>query len=739
MKKAYSILAVLSAFALLSLAAPRSRQQMMDAARQAISRQLSSRHLAPGNAPMKVLHETEELSIIGHEDGNGFAVVSADDLFPAVMGVSNSSYSNGQNPNFQWWLEATRIAVKQAVARQQPMLVTVPDPLKYPPEVMPMVTTKWSQDAPYNNMCPVFSGTVRCLTGCVATAMAQILNYHRTPAHGIGERTIYYPQNNHSGQAVHVNFEEDYYDWTNMLDMYLPGAYDEVQANAVALLMRDCGVASNMAYGGPNEGSGTYSDLAADGLHRYFGFEDVEYLERGDYSEPAWMDIIYRELSENGPVYYGGASWVDGGHAFLFDGYNEMGQVSVNWGWAGDEDGYYYVSQLNPRTYNFHMQQDMITGIKSDKRSLYRKEEVTMTDAGQLQQILEERDTIENSFVGSLTVEGPVNDADLAYIRLLAGQIADGSAGLGRLHILDLTKAILQDNALPDSMFINCASLRRVRLPETTKSIGQRAFAGCVGLLELRVTSKSVPTLKGPDVFLGVPFGTSRLYVTNGLKTKYLQTAQWKDFGEENIFQVGTSVKVRNAIRYYGEKNPTFTYTVSGGKITGEPLITCDATQQSPAGRYAVRISAGSVENSEAVNFIDGYIIVRKAEGLRAQVQDCTRQQGEPNPEFTFTYSGLLSFDSEPVWLTPPTIYTNANEQSLPGTYVIYANSGEAESYEVTFLSGKLTVTAAPEPDAISNITTDTVDQPAFNLQGQRVNQTVRGLYIIGGKKVVRN
>ena len=118
------------------------------------------------------------------------------------------------------------------------------------------------------------------------------------------------------------------------------GSYTNEEANAVATLMLHCGVASEMAYGGPNEGSGAIMSDCAEGLRTYFGFSDVEHLVRANYSSKEWMDIIFSELSSGHPLIYGGVSpgsmGQDAGHAFVLDGYNSDGLVSVNWGWNGD-------------------------------------------------------------------------------------------------------------------------------------------------------------------------------------------------------------------------------------------------------------------------------------------------------------------------------------------------------------------------------------------------------------------
>lgn len=728
MKKSFVFLAALM-LAASAGAAPRTKAQMQSAARQAINQQRQARHLAPSQTSLKVLRSMEQLEVLGTEDG-GFAVVAADDLMPAVLGVSTAHYSGGSNPNFEWWLAATAAAAKTIVAGQAPLQVTTPDPAKYPEEVLPLVTTKWYQMEPYSDMCPIFSGSTHCLTGCVATAMAQILNYHQMPEHGYGKRTIYY-----GGQAVTADFENDYYDWANMLDFYTPDSYTQEQADAVALLMRDCGVAANMQYGGPDEGSGAYSNDAAEGLRKYFGFEDAEFLERDQYGESAWMDIIYRELSENGPLYYAGADFQYGGHAFVFDGYNAEGQVSVNWGWAGDDDGYYYVSQLNPEYYHWNYGQDMVIGVKSNKHSLMRSEQVSMEQAGQLRQLLE--DTQAEGIIGTLTVEGPLNMDDLSYLRHLAGWDENNEPTGGRLRVLDLTKATLEQNTLPDSIFKDCITLSRVRLPEGITAIGSKAFNGCRGLSELRVTSKAVPELLGTAVFEGLPFGTARLYVRSGLKTKYTQAAQWSDFGEKNIFQVGTSVKVRNAIRKYGEANPQFTYTVTGDAIEGTPKLTCEARPNSPAGRYPVHITEGSVVNSEAVNFIDGYLIVQKVEAI-ATVNDAERRVGDPDPDFTMRYEGLVAGDVAPAWAEEPVFTTTATAASKPGEYAIYVLSATAESYDMAFLPGKLVIKEA-EQSAISDLSSEAeAEAPVYNMQGQRVSSARKGLFVVGGKKIVR-
>lgn len=817
---------------LVAVAAPRTQAQMKQAALKAINAQRTGKKMAPRKAAeLKTLKTTDSYQIIGTQEG-GFAVIAADDLVPEVLGVSTKHYSNGQNENFQWWLEAVEGAVKYAVQHRVALKTTLPDPNLYPAEVAPMLTTEWDQDEPYNRLLPEsLYGGGRCVTGCVATAMAQVLNYFQTPTVGIGTRTIYYPQGNYTGTPITATFGEDFYDWDNMLDIYT-GDYSETEAMAVALLMRDCGVAADMQYGGSNNvesGSGAYSEDAAEGLRTYFGIAEAQCLSRDSYSESAWMDIVYRTLSEDGPCYYGGASWSSGGHAFVLHGYNAEGKVYVNWGWSGDDDGYYDIAVLDPGYYIFNMQQDMIIGIKGEPRVL-SDEVVAMTQAGTLSSQLGD-DKI--GTVGTLKVTGDINSSDLRQIRRIAGVDENGEKTGGYLQTLDLSEARIvsggdaylidygqelttADDELPEKAFMGCKYLKnlnlpaglkkwgegalalcpqlkdiqigapaedadfvvtdgivtnldqteivevlsstsgefdidgnitklhnyavagcarvsKVKIPSSVTMIGRGAFQGCSGLQEIRVAGKVAPTLGGADVFKGVSVTSCYLFVPSGMKETYEKLAQWKEF--KNIKEFGSSVKVRNTYRLYGEENPQFYYIKAGDPFEGEPELSCEATINSPAGKYTISISRGTIVD-ESVELIDGYMIIQKVKA-KATVQDATREAGQENPEFTLAFEGLVNDETEPVWITEPVFTCEATVDSPEGEYPITVTA-EAESYKLTFVAGTLTVT--PSTTGIRSIDNGqfTMDNEVYNLNGQRVAQPTKGLYIRDGKKVIK-
>ena len=176
-------------------------------------------------------------------------------------------------------------------------------------------------------------------------------------------------------------------------------------------------------------------------------------------------------------------------------------------------------------------------------------------------------------------------------------------------------------------------------------------------------------------------------------------------------------------------------FTVNGSdRVVGSPFLTCEATPTSPAGRYPIHISAGTMTNAEAFNFIDGYLIVQKIDA-KAFVETAERFEGEENPTFTLRYEGLIKKEKTPAWIEGPVFVTSATPLSRPGEYTVYVESGEAESYNMVFLPGKLIVKENPIPNGISEVNTNS-NTPAFNLQGQRISQPTKGIYIKDGKKV---
>ena len=155
----------------------------------------------------------------------------------------------------------------------------------------------------------------------------------------------------------------------------------------------------------------------------------------------------------------------------------------------------------------------------------------------------------------------------------------------------------------------------------------------------------------------------------------------------------GVTIIANNYTREYGNANPSFEYTVSGGSISGTPKITCSATKTSSVGTYTIKIEKGSVTNSN-VTFVDGTLTITKAP-LTITAKSYTRKQGESNPSFDVTYSGFKNNETSSVLTRRPTCSTTATSSSSPGTYDINVSGASATNYDITYVKGTLTVTQA--------------------------------------------
>lgn len=274
----------------------------------------------------------------------GYVIVSGDDEMTELVGYAENGFFDAENvpPQMQLWLDGYAeyvAAVQSGKAKARKIL------LSDSPSVVvePLVTTKWNQDAPFNDFAPEYTddnnNTQRCATGCAATAMAQIMKFHNWPEQGVG----HYSYEHQSFGTISSNFSEHVYDWTNMIDRYNNGEYSNVQADAVALLMKDCGVSLNMNYG-PVSGASIYSYTPA--FKNYFRYSSRT-VNRSGCETAEFTKIITDELQEGRPIIYCGTG-EDGGHAFVVDGYDTNYFLHVNWGWGGYSDGYFDMNYMDP-------------------------------------------------------------------------------------------------------------------------------------------------------------------------------------------------------------------------------------------------------------------------------------------------------------------------------------------------------------------------------------------------------
>lgn len=270
--------------------------------------------------------------------------VSADDAGVPLLGyVDNPNLDmESMPPQMRWWLSEYARQIEWASANGI-VSKTGGEKTEFAP-ISPLCATTWDQEAPYNNLCPK-KGSRTTVTGCVATAMAQVMKYFNWPVTGAG--TVSYRWNR---QTLTMNLGATTFDWANMLNSY-PSANSgtSAQRTAVATLMKACGYAVEMEYDiASNGGSGASSYELANVLVENFGYDKGARMEWRDfYALEDWNEMIYQNLANVGPLLYGG-SGSDGGHEFVCDGYRSGGMFHINWGWSGYYDGYFKLDALDP-------------------------------------------------------------------------------------------------------------------------------------------------------------------------------------------------------------------------------------------------------------------------------------------------------------------------------------------------------------------------------------------------------
>ena len=295
----------------------------------------------------------------------GFVMVAGDYRISPILGYSttNSFDTTGMPDNLRWWLQMYREEIAQYISETE---TSAADELweayrdgntfvtMGTTAVAPLVKTKWNQGWPYNNLCPYDSKAKhRCPSGCVATAMAQVLKFWNYPQKGVGSHSFKHDKYGN----LSANFGSTTYDWTHMNNTY-PSGSDTVSRMAVATLMYHCGVSVDMEYDTNGSGAVVYMP---DRYVQYYGFYDARtalknYFDcdtvlgyyRSDYNNlTSWTNLLKGELDAGRPILYAGTGNA-GGHAFVCDGYDANGKFHINWGWGGTSDGYFGISALNP-------------------------------------------------------------------------------------------------------------------------------------------------------------------------------------------------------------------------------------------------------------------------------------------------------------------------------------------------------------------------------------------------------
>lgn len=372
------IISAICLASVLAMSAPLTPQQALkrlnDLPERKNLKELENSLIHPSNRLIVTFNEESQPTLYLFGNNKAVIALAADDEITPLLGYSstneriilNQSDPEGQlPPAFLGWAEEIsreiaairkgegRVAERSAVYNEYR-------------SIQPLCATKWNQAEPYNLMCPVESSGERCVTGCVATSMAQVMKYHEWPekGEGIGEITW-------NGKSVKLLLSKQNYDWRNMLNVYTEGDYSDEQAQAVASIMKSCGYSVNMSYSSTGSGAVAASIAYALGAHFKYDKSKIEYVMRDYFSLDEWENMIYNSIAAYGPVILDGVS-NQGAHSFVCDGYDKEGYFHINWGWGGVSDGYYLLSVLDP--YNqgiggsgdnsgFNFRQDAILNI----------------------------------------------------------------------------------------------------------------------------------------------------------------------------------------------------------------------------------------------------------------------------------------------------------------------------------------------------------------------------------------
>jgi len=297
----------------------------------------------------------------------GFVIVSANDIVSPVLAYSFESEMNMEtlNPAAKSFLnyysaqiaDAIALGITTAQTRDEWQSIETNDfsTQQSIPAMPPLISTKWRQSDFYNTFTPV-----NCPTGCVATAMAQIMKYHNYPETGLGQHSYFHDTYGH----ISADFTSQY-QWTQMPDILLSSSLPE-EISAVAKLMYHCGISLDMNYG-PDVSNATTSKTV-NSLKQYFGYSSTAIYKRKQYySDQEWTAMVIEELNQRRPLIYRGNNLADNnGHAFICDGYQGTDFFHMNWGWGGTDNGYFRLSLLDTGEHDFTYDQAAVFGIQPE-------------------------------------------------------------------------------------------------------------------------------------------------------------------------------------------------------------------------------------------------------------------------------------------------------------------------------------------------------------------------------------
>ena len=404
-------------------------------------------------------------------DADGcFVIVAGDNRAQAVLAYGDGPLDMDNLPcNLQWMLDHYEEQVEWLHAHPEAR-VTVP--VTASTIIKPLLHCTWSQGTPYNDQCPIYKGE-HCVTGCIATAMAQVMYYWRypdelpeLPAYVARFHNIYVPA-----------LPGTQLDWDSMLDGY-SAYYTPEQGEAVATLMRYCGQVTSMEYGTDGSGSGSWNQMMG---MQVFGYSmGAQLVHRDDYDADTWRAMMLEDLTAGYPILYTGHG-ESGGHAFVVDGYDGV-RFSINWGWEGYGNNYFALDAFDVSGMSFSYGQEMSWHIFPPEYTgthdfevdglCYRVNGSEVTVTPRLPSC--------NSYQGNVVIPERVTYGGVTYKVTTIGY--DAFRDCNELLSITLPTTIRH---IGKFAFKNCSRLSSVTLPGSVATIEYGAFQNCTSLASL--------------------------------------------------------------------------------------------------------------------------------------------------------------------------------------------------------------------------------------------------------------
>lgn len=735
--------------------------------------------------------------VFSTHQNEGFVIASADERANAVLGYTeNGTYEQSLTiPAFrEWvnvckeamqWLCSTEVAAvtssyipedipdQVVIDADSTLSLTIPgrhysEAATLPASVEPLLEgINWDQNMPYNRMTPLIPGkNDHCATGCVATAMAQIMKYYEWPKQGTGSAR--YTPGSIIKEELEADFSQSVYDWDNMLGDY-SGDYTDVQADAVAKLMSDVGIATRMDYGPSSATTHPWTTYA---LAVNFGYNrGMEVCCREYYDYTQWNNLLKQELAASRPVCMGGDSPFDG-HEFVLDGYDEDDLYHVNWGWGGMSNGYFDINFMRPSMQGTGGSEGGYPAVQMININCFPDKEGTSLPHAQMvtyeEPILIEDTiccTITNTglgaYVGQFGYVAVVDDEIVGYTfknverfdftgthRLKAAvadleideeKVADGKKCLvypayyveGEGYRVLLSKVAFQrylmlsldDNGNvvsetnpKDNANVKCDSLEITRC---YAGFSVRAIATLTNAMDCPTFDRKVYMVIWDENNKRIAMGKDFAFIEPGETREFVFTCT-PDEGK--VFESGKTYSVE--LLYESQEED---HLIPGSKTTitmkdpgGAPSLSyadyaIDKTVIAPKEYLSVTFN---IENAGGF-FVEKYYVFVFEEG-----DDKNSLLRFPLPESDL-HAGTT------------TVSTSALIDLPEGNY--YCNICYKKDGKWVDLNNDLKFTIKDPASAISTVTNDAdASGQYYDLQGRRVDNPTKGIYILNGKKIVK-